>query len=60
MKRLFNTKLRSLHLLLQNHPHIEQGFVLSAAPFGEIPEQKLTFLPLYYYAYGLMENDIRK
>jgi len=48
--------LRSLHLLLQKYPHIEQGYVLSTVPYGEIPEQRLTFLPLYY-AFGLMKND---
>jgi len=49
-------RLRSMHLLLQKHTHIEQGYVLSTAPFGKIPEQKLTFLPLYY-AYGLTVTD---
>lgn len=47
-------KLRSLHLLLQKYPNIDQGYVLSTAPYGKIPEQKLTFLPLYY-AFGLIE-----
>ena len=41
-------KLRSLHQLLKDYPNIEQGYVLSTVPFGSIPEQKLTFLPLYY------------
>ncbi|MEI6434736.1 MAG: AAA family ATPase [Bacteroidota bacterium] len=49
-------KLRSLHLLLQHYPNIEQGFVLSTAPYGKLPDQKLTFLPLYY-AFMLMEQD---
>lgn len=49
-------KLRSMHLLLQEYPHIEQGYVLSLAPFGRLPEQKLTFLPLYY-AFGLAEKS---
>jgi predicted AAA+ superfamily ATPase len=49
-------KLRSLHLLLQKYQHIDQGYVLSTAPYGKIPEQKLTFLPLYY-AYGLIYSD---
>jgi uncharacterized protein len=48
-------KLRSMHLLLKNYPQIEQGFVLSSAPYGQLPDHKLTFLPLYY-AYGLV-ND---
>jgi len=49
-------KLRSLHLLLQKYPHIEQGYVLSTVPYGKIPEQKLAFLPLYY-AFSLMVNN---
>jgi predicted AAA+ superfamily ATPase len=48
-------KLRSLHLLLQKYPHIDQAYVLSTAPYGKIPEQKLTFLPLYY-SYGLVRD----
>lgn len=51
-------KLRSLHLLLQKYPHIDQGFVLSTAPYGKIPEQKLTFLPLYY-ASGLANKSMK-
>jgi len=46
-------KLRSLHLLLNSFENIKEGFVLSTAPYGRIPEQRLTFLPLYY-AYGLL------
>ena len=46
-------RLRSMHMILKQYPNIEQGYVLSTAPFGKIPEQKLTFIPLYY-AYGLL------
>jgi uncharacterized protein len=45
-------KLRSLHLLLSEYPDIDHGYVLSTAPYGEIPAQKIVFLPLYY-AFGL-------
>jgi uncharacterized protein len=48
-------KLRSMHLLLQHYSHIEQGYVLSTAPYGELPEQRLTFIPLYY-AFDLIRN----
>lgn len=48
-------KLRSMHLILDHYPHIEQGYILSTAPFAKITEQKLTFLPLYY-AYGLIKE----
>lgn len=49
-------RLRSMHMILKQYPHIEQGYVLSTAPFGKIPRQKLTFLPLYY-AYRLSMAD---
>lgn len=46
-------RLRSLHMLLENYPDCPQGYVLSSAPFAELPDQKLVFLPLYYaYAAG--------
>ncbi len=41
-------KLRSMHQLLKGYPNVKQGYVLSSTPYGRIPEQKLTFLPLYY------------
>jgi len=41
-------RLRSLHLLLDTYPNCENAFVFSAAPYTELPEQKLTFMPLYY------------
>jgi hypothetical protein len=39
--------LRSLHLCLQTHPNCPQGIVYSARPYGELPEQRLLFLPIY-------------
>lgn len=45
-------KLRSMHLLLDKYPHIDRGYVLSTALYGELREQRLVFLPLYY-AYSL-------
>jgi predicted AAA+ superfamily ATPase len=41
-------KLKSLHLLLQEYPNCPAGYVFSSAPYAELPEQKLFFLPLYY------------
>jgi predicted AAA+ superfamily ATPase len=41
-------KLRSMHLLLKTYDHLDTGYVLSTAPYGELPDQKLRFLPLYY------------
>lgn len=40
-------RLKSLHLLLQTYPNCPQGLVLFSGPYRELPEQKLTFLPLY-------------
>lgn len=41
-------RLRSLHLFLRTYPQSPKGIVLSMAPYAELPEQKLLFLPLYY------------
>jgi hypothetical protein len=41
-------KLRSLHLLLQSYPNVQGGLVFSSGPYAELPEQSLTFLPLYW------------
>jgi len=43
-------RLKSLHLLLTTYPNCPYGYVLSSAPYAELPEQKLVFLPLYYAA----------
>jgi uncharacterized protein len=50
-------KLKSLHLILKEYPHLEQAYVLSTAPYALIPEQKLTFLPMYYAYYLAIDND---
>ena len=49
-------RLKSLHLLLQKYPNIPTGYVFSCAPYSELPEQKLIFLPLYY-AYTIATNN---
>ena len=41
-------RLRSLHALLNSFPDCPYGIVLSSAPYAELPEQKLKFLPIYY------------
>jgi uncharacterized protein len=41
-------RLRSLHLLLAEYPQCAPGLVLSEAPYAELPEQGLIFVPLYY------------
>ncbi len=41
-------KLRSMHLLLNSRPKIPIGYVLSTAEAGELPAQRLRFVPLYF------------
>ncbi len=41
-------RLRSLHQLLKDHPSARDGAVLSSAPFGSLPEQRLRFVPIYF------------
>jgi hypothetical protein len=41
-------RLRSLHLLLGTYPDCPAGLIFSCAPYSELPEQRLIFLPLYY------------
>ncbi len=48
-------KLKSLHLLLQKYKNISNSFVLSTGEYSQLPEQKITFLPLYY-AYWLAKS----
>ena len=45
-------RLKSLHLFLKQYVDSLPGYVLSCAPFAELPDQKLVFLPLYF-AYKL-------
>ena len=41
-------RLRSLQLLLNEYPHCAPGLVLSEAPYAELPEHGLVFIPLYF------------
>jgi len=48
-------KLKSLHLLLSTYKNVNQAIIFSDSNFGEIPDQKLLFLPLYY-VYGSVKK----
>ncbi len=39
--------LKSLHLMLMKYPNCPKGLVLYSGPYKDLPEQKLTLLPLY-------------
>jgi predicted AAA+ superfamily ATPase len=41
-------KLRSMHLFLQQYSQSPYGYVFLDAPYQELLEQKLVFMPLYY------------
>jgi len=49
-------RLRSLHLLLNTFQNCPFGIIFSSAPFSELKDQKLKFIPLYY-AYSMMKSD---
>ena len=40
--------LRSLHLMLNTYPNCPEGVVLYSGTYARRPEQRLTFMPLYY------------
>ncbi len=40
-------KIKSLHLLLDTYPNVQNGYVLTENKFEEIPEQRIKFLPLF-------------
>ena len=41
-------KLKSMHLFLKTYPNSPRGYVLSAQPYAELPDEKITFIPLYF------------
>ena len=49
-------RLRSLHLLLNTFQNCPFGIIFSSAPFSELKDQRLKFIPLYY-AYSMMKKD---
>ncbi len=49
-------KLKSMHLFLDQYQESPQGYVLSCAQYADLPEQKLTFIPLYF-AYSLAKVE---
>jgi len=49
-------RLRSLHLLLNTFQNCPFGIIFSSAPFSELKDQRLKFIPLYY-AYSMTKKD---
>jgi uncharacterized protein len=40
-------KIKSLHLLLDTNPNVQNAYVLTENKFGVIQEQRIKFLPLF-------------
>ncbi len=51
-------RLKSLHLLLNTYENCKNAYIFSGAQLGKIPEQKLTFSPLYY-AYNSAQENVK-
>ena len=49
-------RLKSIHQLMREYPAVQDAIVFSSAPFGEIPEQRLKFLPIYYAGTRLLHS----
>ena len=41
-------RLKSLHLFLKTYQNCPKGIVLSSRPYGETPDERISFIPLYY------------
>lgn len=41
-------RLKSLHLFLKKYRNCSRGIVFSSNPYADLPEDKITFIPLYY------------
>lgn len=44
--------LKSLHLFLSSYPNCGDGLVFSSRPYAALPDQKITFMPLYSVFYA--------
>lgn len=41
-------KLKSMHLFLKTYPNALKGYVFSTQPYAELPNEKISFIPLYF------------
>ena len=47
-------RLRSLHLFLEQYPHISSAYIFLDAPYQEPKDDKLIFMPLYFIHAALL------
>ncbi|MDP2337690.1 MAG: AAA family ATPase [Bacteroidota bacterium] len=50
--------LKSLHLLLETYPNVNEAYVFSDSNFGQIPAQKISFIPIYYAASAAISEGL--
>ena len=50
--------LKSLHLLLETYPNVNEGYVFSDAVFGQLPERKIRFIPMYYAGSAFLQEIV--
>ncbi|MDP3434564.1 MAG: AAA family ATPase [Bacteroidota bacterium] len=50
--------LKSLHLLLETYPNVDEAFVFSDSQYGKADRQKISFIPLYFTASAVSENTL--
>ena len=41
-------RLKSLHIFLKTYQNCPRGIVFSTGPYRELPEERISFIPLYY------------
>ena len=52
--------LKSLHLLLDTYPNVNEAFVFSDSHYGKIDEQKISFIPLYFTASAVSNKTVEQ
>jgi uncharacterized protein len=57
VKSASSGRLRSMHQYLKEYPACTGGYVFSTNNYAELPDQKLTFIPLYF-AYSASKSSI--
>ena len=50
--------LKSLHLLLETYLNVNEGYVFSDAVFGQLPERKIRFIPMYYAGSAFLQEIV--
>ncbi|MBW6486644.1 MAG: DUF4143 domain-containing protein [Syntrophobacterales bacterium] len=52
--------LKSLHLFLKSYANSGNGIVLSTRQYAELPDKRITFIPLYFAMSATMVNRVNR